>query len=399
MGEDRRAPGEGNVEPLRSGRFRVRMRVPGRTTRNLPGTYATREEAEAVRVATLAQLAEAGRAAVGGLTLRAFGGLVLERWQARGHRTVDDDRNMFKVHLATAHFADWPIQNVRRVDGKRWRDELMTKTAVRTIMRGPRGARVFETTPTPRLLARQRIVNIMSLARRIFTEACEDELVEHNPFDGIRIPPRPRTDKPWTYLELEEQHAFLAAVPERERPLIGFMIGSGMREGEVYALKTEDVHVEVEHPFVHVRFGGRESAPKNGRSRNVQLFGLALTAAKKQLELHLHMRNKHGLHGLMFPGVRGSWRAEGKAPKGWREWKLAAGISRRVRVHDLRHTCGSALVSGMWGRAWSIEEVCDHLGHSDIRVTQRYAHLAGSAAKRAAKDTIGPHVDTNALFV
>ena len=62
-------------------------------------------------------------------------------------------------------------------------------------------------------------------------------------------------------------------------------------------------------------------------------------------------------------------------------------IGRHVRFHDLRHTCASALVSGVWGRAWSLQEVCAFLGHSSISVTERYAHFAGTALETAAKET------------
>jgi hypothetical protein len=63
------------------------------------------------------------------------------------------------------------------------------------------------------------------------------------------------------------------------------------------------------------------------------------------------------------------------------------GIERKVRFHDLRHTCASHLVMGTSGRRWSIEEVSKLLGHSDIQVTQRYAHLADTALHRAAAET------------
>jgi integrase len=52
-----------------------------------------------------------------------------------------------------------------------------------------------------------------------------------------------------------------------------------------------------------------------------------------------------------------------------------------VRFHDLRHTCASHLVSGTWGRAWRLEEVRDYLGHSNISVTQRYAHMSPHAMR------------------
>ncbi|MCU7879207.1 MAG: tyrosine-type recombinase/integrase [Candidatus Thiodiazotropha sp. (ex Lucinoma aequizonata)] len=41
-------------------------------------------------------------------------------------------------------------------------------------------------------------------------------------------------------------------------------------------------------------------------------------------------------------------------------------------VHDMRHTCAAWLVS-----AWvPLTEVRDLLGHSTIKMTERYAHLA-----------------------
>lgn len=387
MKHQRNEPGTGNVEQLPSGRWRVRVRVGGQAGRALPGTYATREEAEAVRIAAVRQLVDAGRAAVGGITLRSFGQVAIERWKVRGNRSTYDDRNMFDVHIATAHFAEWPIQNIRRADVKRWRDELVRKKAVRAVTRGPKGARVVERIETDRPLARQRIINVLSLLRRIFNEALEDDLIEANPALEVYAPKQRRTVEPWTYLTLDEQHALLAAVPKRDMPLVGFMIGTGMREGEVYALKAEDVILDGDHPEVIVRFGARDEPPKNGKIRRVSLFGVGLLAAQAQMELLAHQRN---VHGLFFPGERGGYRPKKKAPKGWASWLRAAGIDRRVRVHDLRHTCAAALVSGMWGRAWRLEEVRDQLGHSSIKVTERYAHLANTALRLAAQATPGP---------
>lgn len=58
-----------------------------------------------------------------------------------------------------------------------------------------------------------------------------------------------------------------------------------------------------------------------------------------------------------------------------------------VRWHDLRHTCGASLISGWWGRAWRLEEIKELLGHKDIAITQRYAHLAKGALLTAADET------------
>ena len=64
-----------------------------------------------------------------------------------------------------------------------------------------------------------------------------------------------------------------------------------------------------------------------------------------------------------------------------------AGVQRHVRFHDLRHTCASHLISGSWGRAWTLEEVARHLGHSSSAVTRRYAHLCPEGLQRAVRET------------
>ena len=52
-------------------------------------------------------------------------------------------------------------------------------------------------------------------------------------------------------------------------------------------------------------------------------------------------------------------------------------------------TCGTALVSGEWGPAWTLEMVKEQLNHSDLRSTQRYAKARETALKKAARATPG----------
>jgi site-specific recombinase XerD len=52
----------------------------------------------------------------------------------------------------------------------------------------------------------------------------------------------------------------------------------------------------------------------------------------------------------------------------------------KLRIHDLRHSFASLLVSG--GR--SLYEVQQILGHSDPKITMRYAHLSSEALREAA---------------
>ena len=63
----------------------------------------------------------------------------------------------------------------------------------------------------------------------------------------------------------------------------------------------------------------------------------------------------------------------------WQKIRKKAGIPH-LRIHDLRHSFASFLVSG--GR--TLYEVQQILGHSDPKVTMRYAHLSTKALQAAA---------------
>jgi integrase len=193
-----------------------------------------------------------------------------------------------------------------------------------------------------------------------------------------------------------------------DRHAIAFAIGCGLRQGEQWTLHIVDVHVDDDNPHVIVRYGGRKKGkltpPKNGKTRRIELFGRALDAARAWLEI-LPTWCKTNTHGLMFPTQRGNYRRETKAPRGWskptrsgaKSYLEIAGLhdatarhdGRPVRWHDLRHTCGASLISGWWGRRWSLIEVRDQLGHKDIKTTQRYAHLAPDVLMAAARGTPG----------
>lgn len=78
--------------------------------------------------------------------------------------------------------------------------------------------------------------------------------------------------------------------------------------------------------------------------------------------------------------------------RAWYRLQKLAGI--KIRAHDLRHGFASMLVSG--GR--SLYEVQQILGHSDPKVTMRYAHLSSKVLQDAANagSVIVPRVEAKA---
>jgi integrase len=96
------------------------------------------------------------------------------------------------------------------------------------------------------------------------------------------------------------------------------------------------------------------------------------------------------LNRLVFPSDHGGCHSKGY-DGGWADrryrkqrggpvltfagWRTEAKVRNEVTFHCLRHTCASMLMMGGYGFKLELYEVSRWLGHSDIKVTQRYAHL------------------------
>ena len=61
----------------------------------------------------------------------------------------------------------------------------------------------------------------------------------------------------------------------------------------------------------------------------------------------------------------------------FKKYVRLAKLPERISFHNLRHTCTSWMVQ----RGVSLPIVRAVLGHSDVKVTQKYAHLAPDVMK------------------
>lgn len=386
----KRGHGHGSITPMPDGRFWVRSARQADGTRPSLGYVATQQEADLLLAG--AAYALSTRTRVGVQTFETFGRSVLDQRELDDIRGVDKERLRFNLHVATAHFANRPIDEVTPVDIAEWLRAMQRKKA-----KDRRGARP---------LSRLTIQRVLSLVSAICEEAGPQGrgLIASNPCLGMRVKSQTkRTEEVWTFLSPEEQRQIRTSekIAPADRLAILFALGTGLRQGEQFNLELRDLHCAADElePRVVVRFGSRGKAPKNGKIRTVPLFGVALEAAREWLKL----RGKV-VSPLVFPTPTGSRRRVGK-PLGNGRFidgvytdrfvtvLALAGITRSVRWHDLRHSCASSLVGGFWGEPWSLEEVKEMLGHSSITVTQRYAHLGETAMKRAVKKIGGGLVD------
>jgi integrase len=315
-----------------------------------------------------------------------LGEQVLAQRERDGVRGIDREQSRWRCHIQGAAFAGRDVTEIRPADLRRWLREMAEKDA-----EGPGEVRK---------LSRQTVSRCLSLVSAVFTEAVEREMIEMNPCVGVKSKKKvdeSDTKDKWAFVTADEQKAIAAceAIPREARLAILFAIHTGLRQGEQHSLELADLVLDGEHPHVVVRYGslskaGKKLPPKSGKRRTVPLLPEGVRITREWLAM-LPTFAPENPEGLVFPTAGGRRRQQGK-PLGrsgtLRAYLKLAGVDRRVRWHDLRHTCATNLITGVFGRRWSMEEVQVVMGHSSITITQRYAHLGEDALKRAVRETV-----------
>lgn len=222
----------------------------------------------------------------------------------------------------------------------------------------------------------------------IFSSAVEDGHVAANPAARMgRFIKRGGPKEEIDFLTREEAALFLNAVRKHfpaYYPLFLCSLRTGMRIGEVLALEWGDI--DFNGRFIKVRKSlvrGTVTTPKNGKSRKVDM-SLQLAEVLKALRLE---RKKEALRKgqssvsdqVFMTENGGVIDLSHLRQRVFHKCLEKAGL-RRIRIHELRHTYASLLLS----QGESLVYVRDQLGHGSIRITvDTYGHLVPGANKGA----------------
>ena len=200
-----------------------------------------------------------------------------------------------------------------------------------------------------------------------FNHFIEQGWCSDNPLKFIK--PLEVSERPFLWLQSAgEVQKLLAACNDNIRTLVAVLVGTGMRLDEALHLMWTDI--DLQHRVIHVH-RGRRGAPKSGRLRHVPIFDSVLAVLRE-------MKLAKGKNTLLWPGAKLD-KFDEQLPRNktsvFRPFKAAvarAGISKKFRLHDLRHTfAGLVLASG--GDIFKLSKI---LGHSSVAITQQvYAHL------------------------
>jgi integrase len=206
---------------------------------------------------------------------------------------------------------------------------------------------------------------------RMFTVAQEWKIIE----DGPKVQCLKVTEAKFDYLTFEEAEILppVAEMPWKAMIIVG--LKTGLRRGELLGLHREDVDLDQGRLIVRrSALRRRLGPPKTGKTRIVPLGRMAHEALADQLGSHRH--------DVVFCDRDGGIFWEGRSQYWLHRACKRAGL-RPLSWHALRHTFASHLVM----RGAPLKAVQELLGHADIKMTMRYAHLT-PCARRAAVELL-----------
>jgi len=211
----------------------------------------------------------------------------------------------------------------------------------------------------------------LSCLRQILGIAVKEELIQRSPFFGGRVEFLREKGRERT-LSFGEERKYLRAAAPVLRDVAIIMVEMGLRPGEIFQLRGEDVHIESSAPYVHVREGKSDRAV-----RDVPITSRALPV--------LNRRVSRAKGAYLFPRRIGNGydrsRPMTELEPAHQRALRKSGIEPPFRLYDLRHTYGTrAIEAGI-----DVFSVAKLMGHADLDTTQRYVHLSKGHLEEAQK--------------
>lgn len=264
-------------------------------------------------------------------------------------------------------WGDWQLGDVKAMHVQQWVNEMAQTMAPSSVR------------------------DYYGIFRRMMERAVQYEMIAKNPcIVGVDGMPTAKEGE-YVFLTVEETRVLEAVAPPRFRAMIHLAVWTGMRIGEIMALRWENVDLEGRSILICEavktnRAGEVIGLPKNGKVRRIRIAPSVVDA------LRAHRRD-FGSADLVFTTTRQSKRLSYSNFRAhvWEPMMDEAGLEVRPTFHDLRHTYASLMIA----KGMDIVVLSKLMGHHkpsftlDRYVKQRHdadAHIDAILASYADTD-------------
>jgi integrase len=290
------------------------------------------------------------------------------------HRLSDVERKGLRrpAPLTFSEYADTWIEEAKRRRGWRPRTATVNEGALRRLRPyfGPyklaaiRPRHVAEFIRSALADYAPATVNLdVNVLVDIFNSAVREEVVEANPAVHVERPRIPR--RRWRILEPAEVARIAKAFTDAQaRAVFLTLVLTGIRRSELLALRWRDI--DLLQSVLRVA----DSKTEDG----VRSIALPLTLVTELAEQFKRTPYKDADEYVFAHPERGTRYSADGFREALKAAKTVAGVEGRVRAfHDLRHTA----ITNDAAAGSSAIAVMTKAGHSDMKTTKNYLHLAG----------------------
>jgi integrase len=365
QGVARRGSGEGSIYPRGGGRWVSYLRMPDGRKKFFTGR--TREIVKD-RLAEAQRQAQAGRLVMGPDQTLA---LYLERWLEEGVRHSVRPKTYENYELCVRRL----LPELGRVRLRALTPEHIQHALGNLIHRG---------------LAARTVRQVHMVLRCSLKQAVLWRLIPGNPSDAVKAPRAERKEMR-TLSEEQVRSLLTATAGTRHHSLWIFLVTTGVRLGEALGLKWADIDMVEGNATIrralqrHRGVGMVFVEPKSSRGRRTVPFPPETLAALAAQRIDLNReRSQAGKlwheNDLVFPSPVGRPRDLTYLSYTFHRGLERAGLPR-LRIHDLRHTAATHLLT----KHVHPKVVQELLGHSTIAITlDTYSHVMPALAKEAS---------------
>jgi integrase len=213
------------------------------------------------------------------------------------------------------------------------------------------------------------VVLMLKMLGAVMKWAVANNYIGKNPVTNVK---RPRvSDEEMDFLTADEVNRLLAALPDEHRALFATAVMSGLRQGELLALRWTDFDPERGVLFVsrtyHPDYGF--GAPKSQKGRRaVQMSPELVGILEGQRSTSIYDEPDD----LIFPNHVGKPLDYRNVARRVFDKALDQAGLRRIRFHDLRHTYAALMISLGCNIKWLQRQ----MGHASLTTTMdTYGHI------------------------
>jgi integrase/recombinase XerC len=216
--------------------------------------------------------------------------------------------------------------------------------------------------------SRKTIARNIAALRSFFRYLCRVQVVDSNPFVGIRTPKLERRLP--QFLDVPELDDLLKLPPatvlgRRDSALLELLYGAGVRVSELVGLSLQNIDLSEQYILV---FG------KGSKERIIPIGRLAVKAISSYLQESrpVLLRKQPEKTDALFLNHTGTPLSDRSVRRILDKYVTRLAVHKRVTPHTLRHSFATHLLDN----GADLRSVQELLGHVSLKTTQVYTHVS-----------------------